>query len=67
MTLLHHSRKPERTLEWLVVENARLERILKGVLADRTRLETQVSELTQQLGQAAAGMELADLIKRMTG
>jgi hypothetical protein len=53
------------TRDEFIVEVVSLERRLKEVCTERARLAAMVNELTQQLGQAEAGIAMADLIKRM--
>jgi len=48
------------------VEASRLEEILKRVIKERDEWMSRCDQLNVMLGQASAGMELADLIKRMT-
>lgn len=55
----------DSTRDDLIVECARLGRILNEVIQERQGLREEVRQLIDQLGQARAGLELADLIKRM--
>jgi hypothetical protein len=57
---------PVKDLEWHQVEVRRLEEILKRVIKERDEWMSRCDQLNVMLGQASAGMELADLIKRMT-
>lgn len=57
---------PTASRDELIVEVHLLEGILNRTIDQRDMLKNQVEQLTMLLGQAAAGMELADLIKRMT-
>lgn len=49
----------------LIVECRRLEEIVKRLATSRQQLRNQNDQLNLLLGEAQAGMELADIIKRM--
>jgi hypothetical protein len=54
-----------KRMEWFHVECVRLSKALAQNMALLRESEARTSELQQMLGQAQAGIEMADLIKRM--
>ena len=63
--LTAYALRPVATRDEMIVEINRLSKIVSNMAIECGRLRNLNAQLNEMLGQAQAGMELADLIKRM--